>query len=221
MTRVSSFLFLIALSARAAGAADSAPANPAPKPADHPPAAASAPVPAAPMASKALATPAIPAASNPDETLQNQAVEEPSASVDLLKVRDPFKKPESVVEATTPKSDLESYASQQFILLGVITGPKRMRAMLQAPNGKTYFVKKGDHIGQRQGVIDRIVPNRVIVQEKIVNILGQAENITTEIRMVVSNKLSLGAPDEPRSRESDNRTSQPSAKDIEKGIQER
>ena len=106
----------------------------------------------------------------------------------LLKLRDPFKRPDAVVEDSAPKSDLELYASHQFILVGVMTGPREMRALIQSPSGKTFFLKRGDHIGQRKGIVEKITPDKMAVQEKIVNVLGQAENITTEIKLTLAGK---------------------------------
>ena len=68
-------------------------------------------------------------------------------------------------------------------LLGVVTGPKKLKAMLLAPNGRTYFVKTLDRIGVREGRIEKILKDRLIVKEKVINLLGKEEQIFTAILM--------------------------------------
>ena len=149
--------------------------------------------PAAPAASSTSSAP-----SRTDDESGENPVSQPSpgggeanATESLLKMRDPFKRPDVVVDEGAPKSELELYASHQFQLVGVMTGPRQIRAILQSPTGKTFFVKVGDHLGQRRGVVERITPEKLLVQEKIVNVLGQAENITTEIKLNLGGKLGM------------------------------
>jgi hypothetical protein len=82
-----------------------------------------------------------------------------------------------------PTSDLELYTLDQLKLLAVMTGPKRLRAMVLAPNGKTYLVWENMKIGMRKGVVRRITPDAVHVREQVVNVLGQEENVDSDIRM--------------------------------------
>jgi hypothetical protein len=86
---------------------------------------------------------------------------------DLIRgLRDPFVLPTSaLVKKELPKSDLETYALKDLKLNGVVTGPKKVRAMLTGPNGKTFFVKVGDRIGARGGKITRISGDAVRVTE--------------------------------------------------------
>lgn len=101
---------------------------------------------------------------------------------EVTHLRDPFKKP-AVIHKTAPKSDLELFALDQFKLLAVMTGPKRLRAMVAAPNGKTYLVWENMRIGIRKGVIRRITPDAIHVREQVINVLGQEENVDSDIRM--------------------------------------
>lgn len=126
------------------------------------------------------------------QTLPPQAGASSDPSSDsLLKMRDPFKKPESLVEESRPVSDLEAFASHQYQLAGVVTGPKQVRALVIAPNGKAFYVAKGARIGRRGGVIEKIMVDKIVIQEKIVNVLGQAENITTELRLAAQSRGGL------------------------------
>lgn len=106
-------------------------------------------------------------------------IEKPPEAV--LKMRDPFKAPEFKLKAYELLSELEKYNIDQFKLLGVITGPKHMKALIKAPDGKTYFVGPKTKIGTRQGVIFRMTTESIFIREKITNVLGEIENLDTEI----------------------------------------
>lgn len=100
----------------------------------------------------------------------------------VLKERDPFKRPPIKMGAEGPKSELQSFPVEKFKLLGVMTGEGgHMKAMLQAPNNRTYFVQEKMFIGIRNGFITKITDDAVIVREKIVNVFGQEEAVNSEI----------------------------------------
>lgn len=101
---------------------------------------------------------------------------------DLLKQRDPFKMP-AISRAEGPKSELELYPLEQFRLVGVLAGAKRIRAMVAAPNGKTYFVKEHMILGQRKGMISKITDTEVHVREKTINVLGEAEFVDSVLKL--------------------------------------
>jgi len=105
-----------------------------------------------------------------------------SIADEMVNIRDPFKRP-NVSHSAATLSPLESIPLENFKLLGVITGPERVRAMVANPEGKTFFVAEKMKIGTRSGVIRKITPEAVFVREKIVNVLGQEEDVETEIRL--------------------------------------
>lgn len=110
----------------------------------------------------------------------------PSASSDmleLLKVRDPFKRPEFVEKKEDLKSPLERFEANTFKLVAVLTGPTRMRAMVLAPDGKTYFVAEKMTLGARGGIVRKITTESIQVREKSINVLGQEENEDVEIKL--------------------------------------
>ena len=111
---------------------------------------------------------------------------------DFKKFRDPFKEPETPVDASDELSDLEKYSTPEFKLLGVMSGPVRMRAMIGAPNGRSYVVSEKMKLGQREGVISRITTRSVIVTEKIVNPLGEVELVDTELNFQANDPNSGG-----------------------------
>lgn len=101
----------------------------------------------------------------------------------LSSLRDPFQRPK-FKEYSRTIPDLEKYPIDQYELLGVITGPYRMRAMVRDPNQKTHLVSVKTRIGNRSGVIKKITPVSLVVREKILNVFGREESSETELRLI-------------------------------------
>lgn len=110
----------------------------------------------------APAAPVAPLASSEPELPMDSLLNE-----DLIRsLRDPFQLPTSaIIKKEIPKSELETLALKDFKLQGVISGPRKVRAMLAGGGGKTYFVKVGDRIGVRGGKITQITSDAVRVTE--------------------------------------------------------
>jgi Tfp pilus assembly protein PilP len=109
------------------------------------------------------------------------AVQPPPA--EMLKLRDPFRRPEIRGPEGIAKTELEMFPAEQLRLVAVVTGPERLRAMILAPNGKNYFVSVKTKVGTRDGVVSRITADSVRIQEKVVNVLGQEEKVETVIHL--------------------------------------
>jgi Tfp pilus assembly protein PilP len=124
-----------------------------------------------------------PAAQAPPTSAPAQEVDRASTVKRFSSVRDPFKKPDSVIPKLDPKSELEQFAVDEIKLIGILTGPKQMRAMVRTPDGKSFVITENMKIGQRNGIVKRITPKAVVVQEKIVNVLGEEEYFEAEISM--------------------------------------
>ncbi|MGK5084963.1 pilus assembly protein PilP [Bdellovibrionota bacterium FG-1] len=99
---------------------------------------------------------------------------------DMMNMRDPFKRP-TIKAEVIHRTPLEMYPLDQIKMLGVVTGPNKMRAMMGTPDGKTHFVAERAKVGVRQGVIMKITADLIRVREKIINVLGQEENVDTDI----------------------------------------
>lgn len=110
-------------------------------------------------------------------------------SEEVLRLRDPFKRPDLDTGKLIVRTEIEKYPVDSFRMVAVLTGPTRMRAMVLAPDNKTYMVHAGMKIGVRQGVIKRITEDGIEVRERIVNVLGQEENLDIEIPLVPDSKL--------------------------------
>lgn len=99
---------------------------------------------------------------------------------EMMRLRDPFKRPEPKGELLQ-RTELEQFPIERIRLVGIMTGPKRMRAMVQTPDGKTHFVAERAKIGTRKGVVTAITPEAMRVREQIVNVLGQEESVETDV----------------------------------------
>ncbi len=94
--------------------------------------------------------------------------------VPLSKLRDSLV---SVVDEE-PQTPLQSYDVAQFKLVGVIVGKGAPKAMVVAPDGKSYVLAKGVKIGKNNGVIIGITSEAVSVREKYYDFSGNViENI--------------------------------------------
>lgn len=80
-------------------------------------------------------------------------------------LRDPFAPPLEVTKKIEPQSELETIRLGDLRLNGVITGPKKLRAMISAPGNKTYFVAVGDRLGLRQGRVTAIQNDLIKIVE--------------------------------------------------------
>ena len=98
------------------------------------------------------------------------------------KQRNPFKS--FIVKVTekptvaVPKTPLQRYELEQLKLVAIIWGVNSPIAMVEAPDGKGYSIKKGDLIGNRNGKVRRIEKDRVVVEERFAEASGEV--ITNE-----------------------------------------
>jgi Tfp pilus assembly protein PilP len=92
---------------------------------------------------------------------------------EVLKLRDPFKRPDVELSKGPPKTELEYYSLDSFKMMAVLTGPNKKRAILQASDGRSFIVQSGQKIGRRNGVIQQIDEEVVRVRERIINVLGK------------------------------------------------
>ena len=61
------------------------------------------------------------------------------------------------------------------------------RAILLAPNGKSYFVKERDHIGTQKGTIRKITAEGIEIREFVMNVLGKEDELTSFIPLTEEN----------------------------------
>jgi len=114
--------------------------------------------------------------------------EKASPQTDKLKSqRNPFKT--FIVKSTdrptvvTPKTPLQRYELDNLKLVAVMWGMNSPIAMVEAPDGKGYKIKKGDLVGSRDGRVKRIEKDRVIVEERFTEANGEVVTNEFEIRL--------------------------------------
>lgn len=104
------------------------------------------------------------------------------------KKRNPFKPfvskaLERAPEVAEPKVPLQRFDMGQLKLVAIIWGINSPTAMVEAPDGKGYIVKKGDLIGNRNGVVARVERDKVIVEERFKNYLGEVQTQEIELKL--------------------------------------
>jgi len=85
----------------------------------------------------------------------------------LLAVRKPINQ-----EVTVPLTPLQEYDLSQFRLIGAIIGKGEPKAMVEAPGGKPFMLKKGVKIGKNNGVVVKITDSEVVVEERYYDFSG-------------------------------------------------
>jgi type IV pilus assembly protein PilP len=58
-------------------------------------------------------------------------------------------------------------------LVGVVKKPEGNTALIQTPDGKGYFLRQGVQVGKNEGIVDKILEDKVIIKEKKADFLGQ------------------------------------------------
>jgi len=100
--------------------------------------------------------------------------------------RDPFeallavRKP--IVPDAAPLTPLQEYDLGQFRLIGAIIGKGEPRAMVEAPGGKPFMLKKGIKIGKNNGVVLEITKAAVVVEEKYYDFSGAVRTTVNKIK---------------------------------------
>jgi len=170
-------LFPLAL-AGALAACGSKPAPP--RPAPPPPVAAAAP--AAPVEKAA------PEAKKPAE---------PEWSYSSVGKRDPFRSFLSEIErgqnslATRCATPLGRFELDQLKLVAVITGLEDPVAMVEAPSGRGYSVRRGACIGKNGGVVAAVRSGELVVSEWAVRADGTRDRTQTVVRLPREAALNL------------------------------
>ncbi len=103
----------------------------------------------------------------------------PAYVYDPSDLRDPFvpllevKKAALTPQVSVPMTPLQKFDLGQFRLTAVIVGKGEPRAMVSAPDGKSYILKKGIMIGKNNGKVVGIKKEAVLVDEKYYDFAGK------------------------------------------------
>lgn len=142
---------------------------------------------AAPAAARPVAVAPAPAAISPDADVAYSSVGK----------RDPFKSFLGDLRATTGavvtrcNTPLGRFELDQLRLVAVVTGLADPLAMVEAPNGVGYSVRKGACIGKNGGVVATIRTGEVVVTEWAMRADGTREKSETALRLPKEQSLNL------------------------------
>ena len=137
------------------------------------------------------------ALSKPETKVTEAVNAQPSETIPLYNPEgklDPFEplfKKENVSLSATkkkikrrkPLTPLEKLNLSQLTLVGIIRAPSGNRALVQDASGKGYIVKKGTYIGTQSGKVERILDDRIIVEEEGEDIYGKVSMIKKTIKL--------------------------------------
>lgn len=101
--------------------------------------------------------------------------------------RDPFtpliRKGTKTQREGVPLTPLQRFDLGQFRLQAILVGKGAPRAMVSAPDGKTYILAPGIKIGKREGIVVQITPESVQVEETHYDLTGAVSKVIASIDM--------------------------------------
>ena len=153
-----------------------------------------APRPAAPAVAPVLAAPAKPAAPVAGEP---KPPAEPEWSYSSAGKRDPFRNFLADLErgqgslTTRCATPLGRFEIEQLKVVAVVTGLEDPVAMLEAPNGVGYSVRRGACIGKNGGVVASVRSGELVVSEWAVRADGTRDRTQTVLRLPKEAALNL------------------------------
>ena len=101
--------------------------------------------------------------------------------------RDPFRSFLSFgtrTEETTPRTPLQKYEIDQYLLVGIIWGVDRPRALVEDPEGIGHVMEIGTYIGRNWGKVTQITAGEVVVTEEYQTLDG--ELVVNPIKMTLA-----------------------------------
>lgn len=137
----------------------------------------------------------VPVAVKPKPQLVTQATstakeeQPPVYSYSATGKRDPFapifvKEDRRAQAQSGDRSPLERFNLHEFKLTGIVWGGFGYNAMVDAPDGKGYFVRIGTIMGPNKGVVKKITQHTMVIEEKFKTISGEIDRkeIVIELR---------------------------------------
>ncbi|PLX85740.1 MAG: hypothetical protein C0617_03420 [Desulfuromonas sp.] len=122
------------------------------------------------------------------DAVQEEEKEAPPRYVyDSTGRRDPFDIPLNVKKSAPrvgmPLTPLQRFDLGQLRLIGVIVGKGEPRAMVVAPDGKSYILKKGIKVGRNDGKVVDVRPEAVLVEERYYDFTGTVRKGVQKIQL--------------------------------------
>jgi Tfp pilus assembly protein PilP len=115
-------------------------------------------------------------------------LEGPLSLENSINLRDPFSRIQIAInespgpnEAVDTGHPLEKYELNQYVLLGIISGTKKNKALIRDPDGKMHIISEKTVLGKRKGLVKKIQKSGIIIEETVINLLNQKETVETAI----------------------------------------
>ncbi len=149
-----------------------------------------------PPPAKVPAAAATPAAAVPDAN-QAEKPSEPEWSYSSVGRRDPFRsflaeaRGGAKLLATSCATPLGRFELEQFKLVAVITGLEDPVAMVQAPSGTGYAVRRGACIGKNGGTVAAVRTGEIVVAEWAIRADGTRDRTQTVLTLPKREPLNL------------------------------
>jgi type IV pilus assembly protein PilP len=115
------------------------------------------------------------------ETIAPKYVYEPAGRRDPFLPLAQIRKP--VSESGQPLTPLQKFDLGQFRLIGIIIGRNEPMAMVMAPGGKSYVLKRGIKIGKNAGQVINIREDAVVIEERFYDFAGEYRTSVQEIQL--------------------------------------
>lgn len=135
--------------------------------------------------------PSVPSPQTPQQLADAVSATQDQAP-DFSQIRDPFKQPAILVSKSIPKSPLETFPVDGLKMVAVMSGPKKRKALIKAPDGNNYIVMEKMPVGLRGGLITKITADAILIREKVVNIVGEEEGLDTVLKMETAPEVASG-----------------------------
>ena len=123
--------------------------------------------------------------------VKEQEEEEQKYSYNPNNKRDPFQSfllsagSSSLID-NIPRTPLQKYEINQYILTGIIWGIDRPRAMVEDPTGDGHVVEIGTYVGTKWGKVETIEEGVVTITEELQTVDGQLVVKKQELRLPVN-----------------------------------
>lgn len=127
-------------------------------------------------------------AQTPVAAIGDEQVVEPEYVYDPAGTRDPFRNPlsafvEEMSDSGVPLTPLQKVDLTQLRLIGAIVGKGEPRAMVIAPDNKSFVLKRGVKVGKNNGVVVEVTTDSVSVREEYLDYTGDVKSRIEEIKL--------------------------------------
>jgi type IV pilus assembly protein PilP len=87
------------------------------------------------------------------------------------------------LQIRAPQTPLERFGLDQLKLTGILVSPVKIRALIEEASGKGYIISEGTYIGNKGGQVTKIMNDRVVVEEKYLDVLGKVAVREIELKL--------------------------------------